>query len=46
MSLAMFAAPFDENYNNDSLTNTSDNANNILHKKRQQSHNKSHNKIA
>jgi hypothetical protein len=41
MSLAMFAAPFDENSNNDSFTNNSDN---ILNKKRQQSQNKSHNK--
>ena len=39
MSLAMFAAPFDEN-NNESFTNSSDN---IMNRKRQ-SHNKTHNK--
>ena len=37
MSLAMFAAPFDENSNNDTFTKNTDS---ILNKKRQQSHNK------
>jgi len=39
MSLAMFAAPFNENQNMDSITNDSNNSDNIINKKRQ-SHNK------
>ena len=41
MSLAMFAAPFDENSNNETFTNNNDS---ILNKKRQQTQNKTHNK--